>query len=413
MSDVGKPKARVAIVKISSGPSPEQIKEQLGQLFGLLGGLRNLIPPSVKRVLVKPAIAFPEVPETGMSTHPWLAGLVAKAIQDLGLDVYIGESGGCGTGNSTQKHFRVNGLAAVAKELKIPLRDFKQEETIEVKVPGGVIVTNYFIAKAVMEADFRVSVPVIKTHCEATMTLSMKNMKGSLPSDELKARMHVLGLNSHLVDLNTIIKPHLSVADGIVGLMGYGPGRPGIAMNLGLLIGGTEALAVDATCARVCTYEPYDIEHLRLAEERGLGSARASDIAIVGERLQDVVYRNFVRPPKRVEDISEFEHVKLISEGGCSSCIGEAAYVLRAWAPREKLEKGKPITIVMGQNADPSKDYGPNVVAMGKCTRNLKDKEGVSHVAGCPPEIRRLMDSIQKRLGYSDEPSWKPPFADH
>ena len=78
-----------------------------------------------------------------------------------------------------------------------------------------------------MEADFLVSVPVIKTHCQTTLTLSMKNMKGSIPSDELKSRMHVLDLNSHLVDLNTIIKPHLAIVDGIVGLMGYGPGRPG------------------------------------------------------------------------------------------------------------------------------------------------------------------------------------------
>lgn len=413
MLDVGKPKSRVAIVKISSRPSRDQIEEQLQQLFRLLGGLRNLIPASARRVLVKPAIAFPEVPETGMSTHPWLTGLVAKAIKDLGLDVYIGESGGCGTGNNTQKHFQVNGLAAVAQELKIPLRDFKQEDTVEVKVPGGVIVTNYFIAKAVMEADFRVSVPVIKTHCEATMTLSMKNMKGSLPSDELKARMHVLGLNSHLVDLNTIIKPHLSIADGIVGLMGYGPGRPGIAMNLGLLIGGPEALAVDATCARICGYEPHDIEHLKLAEERGLGSSRAEDIEIVGEKIEEIVYKNFIRPPKRVEEISKFEHVKLVSEGGCSSCIGEAAYILRAWAPEEKLEKGKPITIVMGQNVDPSKDYGPNVIAMGKCTRKLKEKDDVSHVAGCPPEIRKLMEVIQNKLGYSNEPAWRPPFADH
>jgi uncharacterized protein (DUF362 family) len=364
-------------------------------------------------VLVKPAIAFPEVPESGMVTHPWLAGLVAKAFRDCGLEVCLGESGGCGTGNNTQKHFKVNGLSTVARELGIPLRDFKKEETVEVKVPGGVVVNNYFIAKAVMEADFLVSVPVIKTHCQATLTLSMKNMKGSLPSDELKSRMHVLDMNSHLVDLNTIIKPHLAIVDGIVGLMGYGPGRPGIPMNLGLLLGGSEALAVDATCARICGYEPHEIEHLRLAEERGLGITRSEDIEIVGEKLQDVVYSDFVGPPRTVEEISPFPHIKLFNEGACTSCIVCAAYILRAWAPEEKLEKGRPITIVMGQDVDPSKDYGPNIVAIGKCTRSIDDRDDVSYIGGCPPPTRVLMDLVKTSLGYADEPDWKPPFADH
>jgi uncharacterized protein (DUF362 family) len=413
MSIAGKDKSRVAIVKIDSRPSPDEIQERLRELFCLLDGLETLIPSSVSRVLVKPAIAFPEVPESGMTTHPWLAGLVAKAFRDCGLEVCLGESGGCGTGNNTQKHFKVNGLSTVARELGIPLRDFKKEETVEVRVPGGVVVNNYFIAKAVMETDFLVSVPVIKTHCEATLTLSLKNMKGALPSDELKSRMHVLDLNSHLVDLNTIIKPHLAIIDGIVGLMGYGPGRPGIPMNLGLLLGGTEALSVDATCARICGYEPHEVEYLRLAEERGLGSYRTEDIDIVGEKLGDVIYKDFVRPPRTVEEISEYSHIKLISEGACTSCIVSAAYILRAWAPEEKLEKGSPITIVMGQNVDPSKDYGPNIVAIGKCTRGLKERDDTSYIAGCPPPIRDLMELVKTRLGYADDPDWKPPFADH
>ncbi len=413
MADGRNAKNKVAIVKIHTRPSRDEVEERLDELFRLLGGLKSLVPPSVRRVLVKPAIAFPEVPESGMGTHPWLAGLVAKSLRELGLDVYLGEAGGCGTGKNTRKHFEVNGLSAVARELGIPLRDFKEEETVEVEVPEGVVVKNYFIAKAVMEADFRVSVPVIKTHCEATLTLSMKNMKGALPSDELKARMHVLDLHSHLVDLNTLIKPHLSIADGIVGLMGFGPGRPGIAMNLGLLVGGGEALSVDATCARICGYDPHEIEYLRLAEERGLGSSRPEDIEVVGERLEGVIYKDFVRPARSVEEISQFPHIKLVSEGGCTSCIAEAAYILRTWAPEEKLEKGKPITIVMGQDVDPEKDYGPNIIAMGKCTRPLRGRDEVSYIPGCPPHIRDLVDLIKTKLGYADEPAWKPPFAEH
>ncbi|RPJ03824.1 MAG: DUF362 domain-containing protein [Deltaproteobacteria bacterium] len=411
MSSV-KIKSRVAIVKIDSRPSREEIDERVQRLFSLLGGIDNLVPSHVRRVLVKPNVTFAEAPETGITTHPWLAGLIAKAFKDLGLEVFIGEAGGTGTGNTTQRQFEVNGLLAVARELEIPLRDFKEkaEETVEIEVPEGVVVKNYFIAKAVMEADFRVSVPVVKTHCEATLTCSLKNMKGTLPSDELKARLHSLNLNSHLVDLSTILKPHLSIVDGIVGLMGYGPGRPGIPMNLGLLVGGTEALSVDATCARIFGYEPYEIEHLRLAEERGLGSTQTADIEVSGEKLEDVIYRNLVRPPKAVEEISPWPHIKVISEGGCTSCISGVAYALHAWAPREKLERGNPVTIVMGQNVALNKDYGPNIIAIGKCTQLLEERWDVTRVPGCPPPIRKLMEQIKNKLGYYDEPAWKPPF---
>ena len=123
-------------------------------------------------------------------------------------------------------------------------------------------------------------------------------MKGALPSDELKARLSLLLSQLHLVDLNSIIKPHLSIVDGIMGLMGYGPGRPGIPMNLGLLIGGHEALSVYVTCARIFGYEPCEIEHLRLAEERGFGSSRTEDIEIAGEKLADVIYRIFCKAAK-------------------------------------------------------------------------------------------------------------------
>lgn len=297
-----------------------------------------------------------------MGAHPEAACAAARILRDAGLDAFIGESGGCGTGRDTQRHFEVNGLAALAAELDIPLVDFKRTETVEVPVPEGLVVKGYHIAKPALEADFRVSVPVIKTHCEATMTLSMKNMKGCLPIDDEKSLMHSLDLNSHLADLNTLLKPRLAVVDGIVGLMGYCPGHPGIAMNLGLMLAGTEAVAVDATCARVVGYAPHEIEHLRLAEERGLGSTREEDIEVVGLPLAEAFYPDFVRPPKGVEGISRYPNVKIVDEGGCSSCITELAYVLNTWVPEEKQRDGLPLTIVLGRNAEG--DYGDNVIAI-------------------------------------------------
>ena len=112
-----------------------------------------------------------------------------------------------------------------------------------------------------------------------------------------------------------------------------------------------------------------------------------------------------------MNEISKWPHIKITSEGGrCTSCISGVAYALHAWGPQGKLEMGKPISIVMGRDVSPNKDYGPNVIAIGKCTQPLKDRDDVVRVAGCPPPIRGLMEQIKNKLGYYDEPPWKPSF---
>jgi len=74
------------------------------------------------------------------------------------------------------------------------------------------------------------------------------------------------------------------------------------------------------------------------------------------------------------------------------------------------IAKGRPFTLVMGQDLDPKKDYPPNTLAMGKCTRALKGKPNVTYIGGCPPASRKFMERVREKLGCSDEPVWPPPF---
>ena len=115
-------------------------------------------------------------------------------------------------------------------------------------------------------------------------------MFGLLP-DKFKGKYHLKGISKVIVDINTVLKPTLTVVDGFVGMEGAGPvdGEP-VQMNL--IIAGTDTVATDATACRVMGIDPYEIKHIRRAHEKGLGNI--DDIQVIGEKLETVT-----RPFKR------------------------------------------------------------------------------------------------------------------
>jgi uncharacterized protein (DUF362 family) len=109
-------------------------------------------------------------------------------------------------------------------------------------------------------------------------------MFGMLP-DKLKFKYHAKGISKVVVDINTVIKPVLTVIDGFVAMEGKGP-TDGTPVKMDLIIAGKDVVATDATGARVMGIDPHEISHIRGASEKGLGNI--DNIEIVGERLEDV-----------------------------------------------------------------------------------------------------------------------------
>ena len=124
----------------------------------------------------------------------------------------------------------------------------------------------------------------MKTHMATKVTLGMKNMFGMLP-DKMKAKYHAKGISKVIVDINTVIKPPLTVIDGFVAMEGRGP-TDGTPVKMDLIIAGKDAVATDATGARVMGLDPQEISHIRRAGEKGIGNI--DNIEIVGSKLEDV-----------------------------------------------------------------------------------------------------------------------------
>jgi uncharacterized protein (DUF362 family) len=112
--------------------------------------------------------------------------------------------------------------------------------------------------------------------------LSLKNMMGAVTP---KGAIHN-PLSEKIVDLVSIIKPSVAVIDGIIA--GEGHETSGNPVEMNLVIAGTDPVAVDAVGAAVMGIPPDKVKHLRLAEERGLGTCDLKQIEILGEPIDKV-----------------------------------------------------------------------------------------------------------------------------
>jgi uncharacterized protein (DUF362 family) len=146
-----------------------------------------------------------------------------------------------------------------------------------------------YLPATVLQADFVVSMPKMKTHRWTGVTLSLKNMFGIVPGNCYgwpKNILHWAGITRAILDINSTIRPDFCIVDGIVGMEGNGPIQ-GSRKECGVLVLGDDPVAVDATCARVMGFAPERIEYLRKASTL-LGHLREERILQTGESIESV-----------------------------------------------------------------------------------------------------------------------------
>jgi uncharacterized protein (DUF362 family) len=143
-----------------------------------------------------------------------------------------------------------------------------------------------YMPKTVLGADLVVSMPKLKTHHWAGVTLSLKNMFGTVPGSCYgwpKNVLHWAGIDKAILDINAAVKPDFAIVDGIVGMEGNGPIQ-GTPKACGALIFGDDPVAVDATCCRVMGLMPERIKYLAAAGTM-LGHINVDKIQQVGEAI--------------------------------------------------------------------------------------------------------------------------------
>ncbi len=233
-----------------------------------------------KPILIKPNYINSEHPSTGITTDSRVVEGIVKFLRERKIEeIIIGEGSGFA---DTLQAFIVAGVDAVAERWSVKLVDLNKDEFKEVHLRNPLSLRKIRVAKTALESTI-ISVPKLKPHRMATVTLSLKNMMGALAS---KGSMHKGKLSNNIADLASILRPSISVVDGIIA--GEGHETSGNPVEMNLVIAGIDPVAVDAVGAAVMGISPTDVKHLVLAEEKGLGTCNLDEITVLGEPIEKV-----------------------------------------------------------------------------------------------------------------------------
>lgn len=274
-SECLKSMSRVAIIR-----NPNAIDATVRALDTLGSDVDDVL--SVKKpILIKPNYLNSKHPSTGITTDSRVIEGVVKFLRQRKVkEILIGEGSGFA---DTFEAFKVAGVDDVAKRWDVRLLDLNEDEFVEVSPPDPFSLKKVKVAKTALESTI-ISVPKLKPHRIATVTLSLKNMMGAIAS---KGSMHRgLSLSENIADLAAVLKPSLSVIDGIIA--GEGHESSGKPVEMDIVIAGTDPVAVDAVGASVMGIVPTEVRHLQLAEEKGLGTCNLERIDVLGESIENV-----------------------------------------------------------------------------------------------------------------------------
>lgn len=260
-------------------------------IFSLLKPhLKDLDLPDLhgKVVLIKPNM-IDVIPDKPICTAPAVIKAAYELADYLGAkEVIAGE--GPAHNRDTEFLLSGSGHGALYKKLGLRFVDLNVDDLEKVDNPDPFSKLDHiYFPKTVVHADAIMSVPKLKTHHWARITCSMKNLYGCVPGRKYgwpKNVLHYHGIDNCILDINRLLKPAIEVIDAVVAMEGDGP-IMGTPKDSHFVLLGTDAVAVDATCARIMGFKVENVPYLRVAGQV-LGNIDPSKIKIFGTAMEAV-----------------------------------------------------------------------------------------------------------------------------
>jgi uncharacterized protein (DUF362 family) len=366
----------VSIVKVAGGEFA-QVLAGVRRAVETAGGLPDVIRPGM-RVMIKPnMVAPPPSADCGACTSPLVCRAVADLVTELGARPFIAESSARGA--DTEAAYRIMGYADL-RRLGYEVVDLKQDRVVKVPVSGGRVLDEIATFELAIAADAIISVPVLKTHDQAQVTLALKNLKG-LVIDGDKRRIHQIGMFEGAVDLVSHFQPVFTVVDAIIGQEGMGP-LLGLPVRMDRVVAGRDLVAVDAIAGRLMGFAPTEVPITVAAASRGLGTMNEAEIEVVGESVLSSA-RRFIRAEE--DHRIDSEGISIVhSEGTCTGCRNGLLSSLFDMRGDGSLAKARGLTIVAGPTRLPPGIPQEYLIGIGSCALP-EAKELPNFVKGCPP----------------------------
>ena len=270
--------------------SPELIGQKIDQALELLGGLGQFVQPG-DQVLLKPNMLEGLPSECAVTTHPEVVRSMIRQVRQSGATPVVGDSPGV---SGTLKTAEKCGIFAVCQQENAELVPF--EHSVEYPYPDGRVLKKFYLTDVLGRVDKVISLAKMKTHSFMGMTGATKNLFGCIVGVQ-KAQFHLRTQQRRdfagmLVDLALLVKPVLSIVDGVTGMEGNGP-RNGRPIHSGVILAGANPFAVDIVMAEMMGFRLEELPVASLSLELGLTPAFDA-IELVGEARH--VRHQFISP---------------------------------------------------------------------------------------------------------------------
>ena len=321
------------MVEVFITDTTESIDQAVKEMFSYLEKSKIPILKSSNEVYIKVnGIDF----KKHTFTSPAVLEAVIKYLQSINAKVYVME-------NSTQANltrivFTITGYKEICEKLGAEILYLDEEDTTTFEFkgkpsveedPNGYNLKTFRLPSTIVkiienrDAITYINIPKLKTHSMAGVTLGIKNQWG-YPQHADRGKDHNYNLHSKLVDLYEIIKPDITIIDGLEGTIhGHYPPtawEDRLVKQFNILIGGKDTLAVDTVGARIFGLSLDEIPHLKIAYERGLGEGDLKKITVIGKDLEEYKERyEWDLLQEFPDDIKIVKGKKLLCREGCQN----------------------------------------------------------------------------------------------
>ena len=241
-----------------------------------LGGMERFVPHGAS-VVIKPNICVSyRTYAYAATTNPWVVGtLVNMALEAGASSVKVMDYP---YGGGAAEAYTTSGIAQQVQAAGGQMVVMSDRKYVSTRIPAGKWLKRTDVYDEVLKADVLINVPIGKVHSSAVLTLGMKNLMGVVRD---RSSMHG-NLGQAIADLNTLVRPDLTVVDCVRILKSNGPsgGKLSYVKKLDTVVASTDIVAADSFAATLFGRKPKDLDYVRIAEAMGLGRSDLSRLKI-------------------------------------------------------------------------------------------------------------------------------------
>ena len=324
----------VTIAKSQKARAADITEEEIEAMVRMAASDLKTVVKNGQTVVLKPNLVQMIVDSTGELLDQEVNGItvdwrvtkaVLKMVRELNPDgkVYIMEGSATGPTREVMKYFHytpdymvgVDGFLCLEEDCGA-WQDFDAPEVVKVELPDGLLHKTYYFNRILYEADVVISIPTLKTSSGVVVTGGIKNVSigtppgnlyGVAPDNPSKTAMvsHKITdgeLDRWIYDYYMARPVNYVIVDGLQGFQS-GPvpmsheRKETDKMNMGVIMGGTDAVAVDTICSLVTGWDPESIGYLNLLREN-TEAGELESIRVKGAYVDELRKKFTIRKPE-------------------------------------------------------------------------------------------------------------------